>query len=62
MSLFVRRLPSAHPSDHKKLLLTLPLSDIRRPTWDLGPGVNHIHFRANLQTCPNIINRLLNIV
>ena len=25
--------PSAHPSDHKKLYMTLPLSDVRRPTW-----------------------------
>ena len=36
-SLFVRRPPirppSAHPSDHKKLFLTLSLSDVQRPTW-----------------------------
>ena len=25
--------PTDGPTDHKKLLLTLPLSDIRRPTW-----------------------------
>ena len=25
--------PTDGPSDHNKLLLTLPLSDVRRPTW-----------------------------
>ena len=35
MSLFVRRPPSAHPSDHKKLLLTLFLSNV----W---PGANTV--------------------
>ena len=37
----VRRLPSDspptdRPTDHKKLLLTLPLSEVGCPTWDLG--------------------------
>ena len=32
-SLFVRPPPSAHPSDHKKLLLTMSLSDARCRTW-----------------------------
>ena len=36
MSLFVRRPPSAHPSAHKKLSLTLPLSAVR-------PGANPIN-------------------
>ena len=33
MSLFLHRPPSAQPSDHKKLYLTLPLSEVQRPTW-----------------------------
>ena len=48
-SLFVCRLPSAHPSAHKKLLLTLSLSDVWHPTWCQYSGVNPIrclHFRA----------------
>ena len=42
------------PTDHKKFLLTLPLSDVRRPTWGQYSGVNPIRcllfraFRANL--------------
>ena len=35
MSLFLRRPPSAHSSDHKKVFLTLPLSDVK-------PGANTI--------------------
>ena len=48
--------PSTHPSHHKKLLLTLSLSDVRRPmsdvrclTWGQYSGINSIrclHFRA----------------
>ena len=41
--------PSTHPSDHKKFLLILSLSDVRRPTWGQYSGVNPIrclHFRA----------------
>ena len=41
-SLFVRRPLSDHPSDHKKLLLTLPLSDVRPPTWGQSYKVGSI--------------------
>ena len=34
--------PSAHPSAHKKLLLTLPLSDVRPPTWGQSYKVGSI--------------------
>ena len=46
--------PTVQPSDQKKLPQTLPLSDLRRPTWGqsytVGPILyRFLHLRANLQ-------------
>ena len=38
--------PSAHPSGHKKLYLTLPLSDVRRPTW--GQSYTDVYYTPHL--------------
>ena len=60
-----RSRPSDRPTDHKKLSLTLPLSDVRCPTWGqsytdfytLGQIYKHVYYQLIIPVIHNKVSR-----